>query len=291
MSVDVLEIAAGELAFVAHAAGPADGRLVLLLHGFPQSSFEWRHQMAALAAGGHRAVAFDQRGYSPGARPAGVEAYRMEHLVSDVLAVADELGAHQVDLVGHDWGGAVAWLVASRYPQRLRTLTAVSMPHPAAFAAALAGGDDEQVKKSSYIEVLRQEGAAEAALLADGSAGLRGLFAATGHPDPESTGPYVRLLEEPGALTAALNWYRAVSADDAVTQFGAGGPRAVVEVPTLYVWGDADVALGRTAAEGSAAHVEGPYRFEALPGVGHWIPEEAPDQLNRLLLEHLAAHA
>ena len=289
MSVDVLNIAAGPFTFAGHAAGPTDGRLVLLLHGFPQSSFEWRHQMAALAAAGHRAVAFDQRGYSPGARPTGVEHYRTDHLVSDVLAVADELGAHQVDLVGHDWGGALAWLVAARYPQRVRTITAVSTPHPAAFAAALSGGDAEQLQKSSYIEVLRQGEGAEAALLADDGAGLRAVFAATGHPDPESTGPYVRLLGEPGALTAALNWYRAVSASDVATHFGAGTDGKVT-VPALYVWGDADVALGRAAAESTAAHVEGPYRFEVLPGVGHWIPEEVPDQLNRLLLEHLAAH-
>lgn len=287
MSVDAFDIDTGAFTFVAHAAGPVDGRLVLLLHGFPQSSFEWRHQMAALAAAGYRAVAFDQRGYSPGARPEGVEHYRMEHLVADVLAVADELGTHRLDLVGHDWGGAVAWLVAAHYPQRVRTLTAVSMPHPAAFAAALSGGDPDQVAKSSYIDLLRREGAAEEALLTGDGAGLKGVMAATGHPDPENTGEYVRLLSQPGALTAALNWYRAVSMTEAAARAAA---KAKVEAPTLYVWGDADMALGRAAAEGSAAFVEGPYRFEALPGVGHWIPEEVPDDLNRLLLEHLSSH-
>ena len=287
MSVDAFEIDTGDFTFTAHAAGPPDGRVVLFLHGFPQSSFEWRHQMAALAAAGYRAVAFDQRGYSPGARPEGVEQYRMEHLVADVLAVADELGAHRLDLVGHDWGGAVAWLVAAHYPQRVRTLTSVSMPHPAAFAAALAGGDPDQVARSSYIDMLRQEGAAEEALLAGGGAGLRGVMAATGHPDPENTGEYVRLLSEPGALTGALNWYRAVSVTEAAAR-SAGGAR--VETPTMYVWGDADAALGRVAAEGSATFVNGPYRFEVLAGVGHWIPEEVPDDLNRLLLEHLSSH-
>ena len=291
MSVDVFEVPAGPLTFTAHAAGPRDGRLVLLLHGFPQSAYEWRHQMAALAAAGHRAVAFDQRGYSAGARPEAVEDYRMSHLVSDVLAVVDELGAHQFDLVGHDWGGAVAWLTAARYPQRVRTLTAVSMPHPAAFAATLAGGDADQLRRSSYIEALRQEGTAEAALLSDDGAGLRGLFAATGHPDPDGTGEYVRLLSEPGALTAALNWYRAISVREALTHAAETAGDGGVPVPTLYVWGDADVALGRTAAEATSGHVRGPYRFEVLQGVGHWIPEEVPDRLNRLVLDHLAAHA
>ncbi|HEX2698876.1 MAG TPA: alpha/beta hydrolase [Acidimicrobiales bacterium] len=287
MSVDAFEIEAGEFAFTAHAAGPPDGRMVLLLHGFPQSSYEWRHQMAALAAAGYRAVAFDQRGYSPKARPEGVESYRMEHLVGDVLAVADELGAHRLDVVGHDWGGAVAWLVAAHYPQRVRTLTAVSTPHPAAFAAAVAGGDPDQLARSAYIEMLRKEGAAEEALLAGDGAGLQGVLVAAGYPEPEKTGEYVRLLSEPGALTGALNWYRAVSVTEAAAR-SAGALK--VEVPTLYVWGDADPALGRMAAEGSAAFVEGPYHFEEMAGVGHWIPEEVPDDLNRLLLEHLAAH-
>ncbi len=287
MSVDTFELEAGDFTFTAHAAGPEDGRLVLLLHGFPQNSFEWRHQMAALAAAGYRAVAFDQRGYSPGARPEGVEQYRMEHLVADVLAVADELGAHRLDLVGHDWGGAVAWLVAAHYPQRVRTLTAVSMPHPAAFALALSGGDPDQAAKSSYIEMLRQEGTAEEALLAGDGRGLRRVLAATGHPYPDNTDEYIRLLSEPGALTGALNWYRAVSVSEAAAR-SAGGLK--VQVPTMYVWGDADAALGRVAAERSAEFVEGPYRFEVLEGVGHWIPEEVPDDLSKLLLEHLSSH-
>lgn len=283
MTVDVIEIALGPLTFTARAAGPPDGRLVLFLHGFPQSSFQWRYQMAAVAAAGYRAVAFDQRGYSARARPDGVEHYRLEHLVADALGVADEMGGHQVDLVGHDWGGAVAWITAANHPQRVRSLTAVSMPHPAAFAAALVAGDPDQVAKSSYLEMLRQEGTAEAALLAGDGAGLRGLFAATGHPDPDATGEYIALLEEPGALTAALNWYRAASFSD----IGEGGK---VAPPTLYVWGDADVALGRRAAEATVEHVEGPYRFEVLPGAGHWLPEEVPEQINLLLLEHLATH-
>ncbi|HET7489971.1 MAG TPA: alpha/beta hydrolase [Acidimicrobiales bacterium] len=273
--------------FTGLAEGPPDGPLVLLLHGFPQTSHEWRHQLPALAGAGYRAVAFDQRGYSPGARPEGVEHYRMHHLLADVLAVADGSGAERFDLVGHDWGGAVAWAVAMEQPQRVRTLTAVSMPHPAAFAAALLGGDPEQEKKSSYIEVLRAEGVAEAMLLAGGGEGLRRVLAATGYPDPPAADPYVRVLSEPGALTAALSWYRAITPADAAG-WAAGGHRGRVAVPTLYVWGDGDAALGRKAAESTASWVDGPYRFEVLEGIGHWIPEEVPETLNRLLLEHLA---
>lgn len=287
MSVDAFEVVVGPLTFTAHAAGPSDGRLVLFLHGFPETSFMWRNQMAALAAAGYRAVAFDQRGYSPGARPEGVDEYHLEHLVADVLAVADHLGADRFDLVGHDWGGGISWIVAARHPDRLRTLSVVSMPHPAAFAAALFGGDDEQEAKSGYIAVLRVEGVPESLLLAGDGEGLRRVFAGSGHPDPEGgTGEYVRVLSQPGALTAALNWYRSLSPEEAPTLLGGLRP---VTVPTLYVWGDGDTALGRAAAEATAEHVQGPYRFEALAGVGHWIPEEVPERLNELLLEHLVS--
>ena len=277
--METIEVAAGSYTFTGRAAGPGDGRLVVLLHGFPQSSLQWRHQLEALAEAGYRAVAVDQRGYSPGARPDGVEAYRMHHLVADVLAVVDELGGHRVDLVGHDWGAAVAWHVAGRYPERLRTLTAVSVPHPAAFLAALLGGSADQALRSSYIAFLRQEQAPERTLLAGDAAGLRALLSATGLPE-SATEEYVRVLREPGALTGAVNWYRAASLED----LRAMGP---VTTPTLYVWSDKDIALGRQAAEATAGHVEGPYRFEVLEGVSHWIPEEAPAELNRLLLEHL----
>lgn len=279
------EVAAGSWRFRCRAAGPEDGRLVVLLHGFPQSSREWHHQLAALAEAGYRAVAFDQRGYSPGARPEGVASYRIDHLVADVLAVADELNGHQIDLVGHDWGAAVAWQLAGRYPERLRSLTAVSVPHGAAFRAALTSSSGDQVRRSSYIAFFQQEGTAEDTLLADGGAGLRRLFEASAFPNDPS--PYIELMQEPGALTAALNWYRAL------LQGGVGAAAAAVTmgrvtVPTLYVWSDDDPAIGREAAEGTAEHVEGPYRFEVLEGVGHWIPEAEPEVLNRLLLGHLA---
>ena len=121
-----VELAVGDLVFDARAEGPADGELVLLLHGFPQTSLSWRHQLGALAAAGYRAVAPDQRGYSPGARPADVAEYRIERLVGDVLGFADALGVERFHLVGHDWGGAVAWQVAGRHPERLRTVTSLS---------------------------------------------------------------------------------------------------------------------------------------------------------------------
>lgn len=267
------------MTFTGRAAGPDDGRLVILLHGFPESSFEWRHQLAALAEAGYRAVAPDQRGYSDGARPDGVEAYKVEHLVADVIAIADDLGGHRFDLVGHDWGAAVAWQVAGRYQDRVRTLTPISVPHPAAFTTALRSGDTDQSQRSSYMDFFRSEGS-EDLLTADNGSGLRNLFAASGLGDFEE---YVELLLHPGALKAALNWYRAASIGDVE----AMGP---ITMPTMYVWSDDDQALGRDAAEATANHVEGPYRFEVLSGINHWIPEQAPERLNELLLDHLASN-
>jgi pimeloyl-ACP methyl ester carboxylesterase len=277
--VEQLHIPVGRYVFSARADGPADGRLVVLLHGFPQSSAQWKNQLPALAGAGYRAVAPDQRGYSPGARPDGVAQYRIEHLVADVLAMVDEMGGHRFDVVGHDWGAGVAWHLAARYPERLRTLTAVSVPHPAALSAAMRGA--EQAARSAYIGFFRQEGMAERMMLAKDGAGLQAMLTASGLPGPEAE-EYATAMAEEGALTAALNWYRAATVEDA-----AGlGP---VSVPTLFVWSDKDVAIGQEAAEGCADHVEGPYRFEVLEGVSHWIPETAPDELNRLLLDHLSA--
>lgn len=267
----------GELVFEARVAGPADGELVLLLHGFPQTSFAWRFQLDALGAAGYRAVAPDQRGYSARARPAAVEEYRVDHLVGDALGIADALGAERFHVVGHDWGGAVAWQVAGRHPDRLRTLTSLSTPHPAAFRRSIQAG--EQRDRSSYMLFFRSP-EAEPFFLGDDAAGLRSLYTASGLA-AEAVEEYVRVLTQPGAMAGALNWYRA--ADLGLVE--GLGP---ITTPTMYVWSTWDPALGPEAAEATAGHVDGPYRFEVLEGVSHWIAEEVPDRLNGLLLEHLA---
>jgi len=275
-ALERLEIPVGEWTFEALACGPADGDLVLLLHGFPQTSAAWRSQLVALGGAGYRVVAPDQRGYSPRARPVGAEWYKARHLVADVLAVADHLGGHAFHLVGHDWGAAVAWQVAGRHPDRLRSLTALSVPHPKAFVTALASESGDQRARSAYVGFFQQPGA-EDTMSADV---LRALFVGSGHTgDVED---YVAALTEPGAMAAALSWYRAVGID---VILGLGP----VTTPTLYVWSTGDVALGREGADATAAHVAGPYRFEVLEGVSHWIPEEAAAALDCLLLEHLAS--
>ena len=269
-----MQIVVGPLAFDADAAGPVDGPLVLLLHGFPQSRTAWRHVLPALAAAGYRAVAPDQRGYSPGARPLDVAAYALPHLVHDVLGPLDALGRDRAHLVGHDWGAAVAWQVAARHPDRVQTLTAVSVPHPVPLAEAMRS-DPDQRERSRYIRHFRVEGEAERELLGTGAPEWFASLSAD-----RSVRRYLEQMREPGRLTAALNWYRAARRDD-VEDVPA------VTVPTLYVWSDGDRALGRTAAEATAAHVAGPYRFVELRGVSHWIPEEAPQALLDVLLEHL----
>ncbi|MFG3558739.1 alpha/beta fold hydrolase [Micromonospora sp. NPDC047557] len=276
-----MQVDARGLTFEVGTGGPADGVPVLLLHGFPQHSGEWDEVVPALHAAGLRTYALDQRGYSPGARPEAVAAYRIPELVADVVAVLDALGVDAVHLVGHDWGAIVAWAVAAAHPERVRTLTAVSVPHPAAMAHAL-GTDREQKARSSYIALFRKPGKAEKVLLAWHATALRKMLGGVG--DASRVDRYADPMREPGALTAALNWYRAMSRAD----LAAVGP---VAVPTTYVWSDRDIAIGRTAAEACEANVTGDYRFVPLPGVSHWIPDAAPAALAEAVLARIAGTA
>ncbi|WP_168200572.1 alpha/beta fold hydrolase [Allokutzneria sp. NRRL B-24872] len=259
--------------FDAVAAGPQDGRKVLLLHGFPELGIEWEHQLLALAAAGYRAVAPDQRGYSPGVRPAGVENYRLDLAVGDVVAMADSLGWKQFDLVGHDWGAAVSWIAAARHPSRIRSLTAVSVPHLGAFAEALRT-DPAQQGASKYMDMFRQPTPIpEDKILASGPAKLPGV-------SPEKSAEYFRRLSQPGALTAALNWYRA-------NDFRGYEQR--VAVPTLFIASTKDAMVAPSGVQATKNWVTGPYRMENLEGIGHNIPEEAPAVTSSLLLAHLAS--
>ncbi|MCW2600539.1 MAG: alpha/beta hydrolase [Frankiales bacterium] len=254
--------------------GPSAAPVALLLHGFPQTSHCWRLVRPWLKD--FRVVVPDQRGYSPGARPAPLEDYRIAALVSDALGLLDELGVEQAHVVGHDWGAAVAWQLGARHASRVRTLTAVSVPHPRAFIEALRT-DDDQRRRSLYMRDFARPGYDEE-LLADDAALLRALFGGT--PDSVDVDDIVSKAREPGALAAWLRWYAAQRLEDI-----ADTP--AVDVPTMHVWSDADVALGRAGATGTADWVTGPYRFELLQGVTHWIPEQAADRLGALLLEHL----
>ena len=268
-----MRITARGLSFNVRTAGPVGGAAVLLLHGFPQHAGEWDLVTPVLEAAGLRTYAVDQRGYSPGARPEvasadGTEDYRayaIAECAADALSIMDALDLDAAHVVGHDWGAVVGWHLSIRSPARVLTLTAVSVPHPLAMAHALAN-DPDQRERSAYIRLFRTTGKAEEVLLADGARRLRGLLA--GVPSDRIEG-YVRPMTEPGALTGALGWYRAISSADV-----AGlGPSTV---PTTYLWSDGDVAIGPTAARECARHVTGDYRFVLLAGVSHWVPDEAP---------------
>jgi pimeloyl-ACP methyl ester carboxylesterase len=258
--------------------GDPGGETVLLLHGFPQTAAAWDRVWPALAAAGFRVVRPEQRGYSPGARPPGRRDYRTAELVADAVALLDELGVDRAHVVGHDWGGAVAWALAGAHPDRLRSLAVVSTPHPRALAGALL--TSPQALRSWYVLAFQVPWLPERLLLAGDGRLLRQVLRGSGlGPDP--TEAYVAAMRRPGVLTGALQWYRAVP-------FGAGsldpGP---VRVPTLFVWGDSDVALGRAAAMRTADQVSAPYTFVEVPGGSHWIPEEHPGALLEPLLRHL----
>jgi pimeloyl-ACP methyl ester carboxylesterase len=278
MAMTILNL--GDFAFTVDQAGPADGAPVLMLHGFPQTRTAWRSQLQALAAAGFRGVAPDQRGYSTGARPPGVEPYAKPELVADALGLMDALGHETFHLVGHDWGGQLSWLIAAQAPERLRSLTVLSRPHPAAFARAFEK-DPEQSRRSGHHKAFQDDGAGTV-LRADDFAGLRRMFAAQGVPAPTAQA-YIDTLAEPGAIEAAVAWYRAG---------GSGSLRArdvpAVAARTLYVWGDADATVGRMAAEATGDFVTGPYRFEVIAGAGHFLTDQVPEAVNGLLLSHLA---
>jgi pimeloyl-ACP methyl ester carboxylesterase len=262
--------------------GPQQGAPVLLLHGFAESFRYWDHQIAALARAGYRAIAPSQRGYSPGARPdpADTNNYVFDRLVDDPMRVAAQLGLHRFHLVGHDWGGSIAWGIADKHPDRLASLTILSRPHPNAFNRALELSDGEQRHRSRHHREFLEPGAA-AVVLANDAEWLRVRWDAAGVPKAAQE-KHLAVLGNPPAMEAALAWYRARGA--------IRSPLGVIRVPTLYIWGDADDTVGRPAAEWTREYVSAPYEFAVLPGGGHFTADQMPEAVNALLLAHLARH-
>jgi len=243
----------------------------------------WRAQVAALADAGYRAVAPSQRGYSSGARPDVSDSanYHIDRLMDDAMAIAaaSGYGERRFHLVGHDWGGSIAWALADRFPERLASLTVLSRPHPNAFNRALQMPDGDQAHRSRHHKAFLEPGAADL-LLADDAKWLRERLAAAGVP-AGAIEQHLSVLGNKDAMEAALAWYRARGA--------IRTPLGPIRVPTLYIWGDADDTVGRLAAEGTVDFVAAPYRFEVLPGVGHFAADQVPDRVNKLLLQHVAA--
>src|SRR5581483_5332574 len=285
LEISIADPELGPLTFDALAAGDPSaagaGGLVLLLHGFPECDEEFREVLPALAAAGYYAVAPSQRGYSPGARPASDSEYTMDHMVGDALAIATALGAQRFHLVGHDWGGAIAWTIAAQSPSRLKSLTVLSTPHLDAFAAAGSNPLSPQREMSGYAAVFATPGMAN--VLMSGGPGYFALgLVAFGLPLDKAQ-VYANALGNATALNAAMAWYRV----NPVPPTQRIGPDTV---PTLYAWGDLDFAFSADAARGTQQYVDAPYRFVELVGVNHWVTENDAAEATRLIVTHVKAY-
>jgi pimeloyl-ACP methyl ester carboxylesterase len=278
----IREVEANRMVFRVRFTGtesPA-GEPVILLHGFPETSIMWAGLMDRLGDEGYRCFAPDQRGYSPGARPGNVEDYEYRKLVSDVIALADALGCARFHLIGHDWGSAVGWALTHIYPDRVLSWTAMSVPHMDAFASAIAD-DPDQRQRSRYMGFFMLPEKPEKSLTADDFAALRSLWSSI---PKEQVDEYVGVFSQPGALTAALNWYRA---NAVLLEKRREGPHfGPVQHSTLLLWGNQDIAVGRVAVERTAQYMKGPYRLAEL-NAGHWLVQEAPERVHDEILGHL----
>jgi pimeloyl-ACP methyl ester carboxylesterase len=249
------------------------GTPVLLLHGFPDSGRLWRHQVPVLAEHGYRVIVPDLRGFGRSGRPDDVAAYRLRTVVDDVGAILDGYGIGKAHVVGHDWGAAVAWLTAIAHPERVDRLTVISVPHP------LAAPTIRQYEMAWYQLFFQFAGVAEETVRHDDWAWLRMFSRGDG-----DIGQWTEDLSRPGALTAALNWYRANLAPR------GPGPRPElppVTVPTMGIWSDRDYYLDGERLRASAGFVSGEWRYEQIADASHWVQLDAPDRVNELLLDWL----
>ena len=250
------------------------GRPVVLLHGFPDSGRLWRHQVPALANAGFQVIVPDLRGYGKSDKPEAVEAYSLLSLAGDVLAVLDSLGIDRAHVVGHDWGAALAWGLASLAPDRVDHLVVLSVGHPSTFRRT-----EEQRQKSWYMLLFQFAGIAEHWLSDDNWANFRSWGR---HPDADQV---IAELEAGGSLTPGLNWYRANVPPESWTAPPIQLP--AVSAPTMGIWSTGDFALTETQMTDSPAYITASWRYERLDGPGHWLQLEAPDKVNELLLDFL----
>lgn len=258
-----------------HVVDQGKGTPVILLHGFPDTARLWRSQIGVLTAAGYRTIAPDLRGRGLSDRPARVSDYALPTIVGDVTGIMDALEIERAHVIGHDWGAAAAWFLASLAPQRVDHLVVISVGFP--------GGtrpDLEALQKAWYRLLVLFEGTAEELLQKDDWYLMRELL--QGQGDVEQ---YIADLSEPGALTAGLNWYRANLPVQRL--LGPAPQLPSVRAPTLGIFGPRDPYLTERQMVRSNEHVVGPWRYERFEGLGHWVPLEAPDRLNTLLLEFL----
>ncbi|MBL0205803.1 MAG: alpha/beta fold hydrolase [Candidatus Microthrix sp.] len=255
-----------------------DGEVVVLLHGFRSHVPSWSKLTPHLVQAGYRVLAPDQRGYSPGARPKRRRDYAIDLLVADIVALADNAGARRFHVVGHDWGGGAAWALAERHPERLLSMTSLSTPHPRAMVAAMVRSN--QALKSWYMLAFQLPWLPEAAISSKrGGTRVRQALIDAGMAPAEAESRLDMLRG--GAARGALGWYRALP-------FAGKPAGGKIRVPTLYIYSTDDVALGGKAADLTGSYVSGPYTYEVLDGVNHWIPDVAADTIAPMILDHLA---
>jgi pimeloyl-ACP methyl ester carboxylesterase len=280
---DFVRIATNGISLNVVEAGPPDGPLVILLHGFPESTDGWRHQIGPLAEAGYRVLAPDQRGYGASDKPRGVAAYALDVLAEDVVGLIDAVSRSTATVIGHDWGGIVAWAAIARHPGRFDRAVILNAPHPDAILRELKGNPG-QLLKSWYTLAFQLPKLPEILLRrADFRWLVQGMTRSSrpGTFTPADFERYKAGWSEPGALTAMVNWYRA---GFRVTH--APWPDPLVQVPTLLIWGAKDHFLGRGVARSSYALCESA-RLEWIEEATHWVQHEVPDRVNRLILDFL----
>jgi len=280
-------IEAGEICFEVHTCGdPNSAKLALFLHGFPEHAYSWRYQMPLMARLGYKVWAPNQRGYGNTTRPKSMKAYCIEHLVDDVGALIDASGCQEVTLLGHDWGGAVAWFAAIKKIRPLERLVVMNIPHPGIFREAMKHNHTQQ-KRSLYILFFQLPWLPEFLMRRKGAEMVGKAFRSMAidksrFPD-EVLDVYRKNALLPGAATAMLNWYRAARYQDRSEAY------AVVDEPTLMLWGEEDSALGKELTLGTEQYVRD-FTVRYLPGVSHWVQQEAPEQVNEILETWLHDH-
>lgn len=277
-------VQAGEVRLHYVQAGPAEGPLVILLHGFPEFFYGWRRQIPALAAAGFRVVAPDMRGYNLSEKPAGWRAYDVAPLAADIAGLVSALGADSADVVGHDWGAAVAYATATFHPEVVRRLAILNVPHFARFLRGLR--TVAQLRKSWYMFAFQLPRVPEWAIARNGySLGKRSLRAgaAKGAFTSHDLERYVEAWSQPGALTAMVNYYRAALRRSPRSTLARLRP---IAAPTLVIWGDRDIYLGSELAEPDRRWVPN-VQVEHIPEATHWVQHEAAERVNELLIEFL----
>jgi len=284
LDVTMDELDANGQRFVCRRVGD-EGEGVVLLHGFPETSKMWTRLMGHLADAGYRCVAPDQRGYSPGARPPSVDDYRYEELGADVHAIAAAAGFERYHLVAHDWGAGAAWAALELDPSSVVSYTSLSIPHYTAFAEAVWSDPEEEPYRGFLDLFTAPDGLAEEVLGADDLAGFRDVWTESA---PDEVDAYLEVFRQPGALTGALNWYRAAWAhrralDDPDWRFGP------VSTPTVLLWGRDDPYVRRMSVTLAEPHMVGEYRVVELDA-GHWLVQQRAEQVEVEVLAHLAAH-